>query len=165
MQPGCSAPASTLARSQRPLPWQLLRASWLGVAILLLTSAPKLAAADTEADQAASMAEAEAAAEAGTMRVTTSSQFAAAMKAGVRHITVEDHLDLRSIPTLTPNTPILFQLRPDTRVIQVPCRVPAQGATALFFSFQAVAYMPSACSRYSQVRTLFSVMRRHASTR
>jgi hypothetical protein len=60
-----------------------------------------------------------AAAKVGIMRVKTPSECAAAMETGVRHIIIEEHLDLRGLPLLKSNPPVLFQFNSKVQSIQV----------------------------------------------
>ena len=65
-------------------------------------------------------AEARAAARAGLMRVQTPQGLAAAMAQGVPHISIEAHLDLRSLPTLQSSTTrALFEVDPAIMSIRV----------------------------------------------
>jgi hypothetical protein len=98
-------------------------------AMLALSSASPLRApvvafvAHAQTESGAALSEqdtaAATAARVGIMRVTTALQFAAAMNAGVRHIIVEDHLDLRELPSLPGLPPVLFQIDPKIQSIQV----------------------------------------------
>ena len=58
------------------------------------------------------------AARVGVMRVTNEADFSAALSAPVRHIIIENHLDLRGFPA-PPSPPTLFQLDERVQSIQV----------------------------------------------
>ena len=60
-----------------------------------------------------------AAAKIGLMRIYTAAEFAAAMAEGVRHMVIQDHLDLTQLPTLPGQPPTLFRLEESVQSMQV----------------------------------------------
>ena len=61
----------------------------------------------------------QAAMQTGVFNVATEAEFKAAMDAGIHHLIIREHLDLRGLPWAPAPSPTLFQLNPDMQSIQV----------------------------------------------